>query len=166
MTREILTLLLTYIKFHTSIEADAAIRPDELECPSDNVITTTYRCQVENQWTDCSRSTCCPDYTYVAGRCVPDDINPCSLNLCEQRCSVYFGRVVCTCFAGYKFNKEKHLAASSQGTVSSGPVQACEDIDECSINNGDCEQVSILDFFKIKRKFLISEGSGISEKKF
>ena len=38
------------------------------------------------------RSSCCPDYTYVAGRCVPDDINPCSLNLCEQRCSVYFGR--------------------------------------------------------------------------
>ena len=54
-------------QFHTSIEADAAIRPVELECPSDNVITTTYRCQVENQWTDCSRSTCCPEYTYVAG---------------------------------------------------------------------------------------------------
>lgn len=79
----------------------------------------------------------------IAGRCVPDDINPCSLNLCEQRCSVYFGRVVCTCFSGYKFNKEKHLAASAEGTESSGPVQACEDTDECLVNNGDCDQVCV-----------------------
>ena len=28
------------------LDRNAAIRPDELECPSDNVITTTYRCQV------------------------------------------------------------------------------------------------------------------------
>ena len=69
---------------------------------------------MDNEWTDCSRSNCCPSYTYVAGRCVPDDINPCSLNLCEQKCSVYFGRVVCTCFSGYKFNRQKHLLASSQ----------------------------------------------------
>ena len=25
--------------------------------------------------------------------------------LCEQQCSTYFGRVICTCFAGYNFNK-------------------------------------------------------------
>ena len=83
----------------------------------------------------------------IAGRCVPDDINPCSLNLCEQRCSVYFGRVVCTCFSGYKFNKEKHLAASAEGTDSSGPVQACEDTDECLVNNGDCDQVCPFTYF-------------------
>ena len=83
----------------------------------------------------------------IAGRCVPDDINPCSLNLCEQRCSVYFGRVVCTCFSGYKFNKEKHLAASAEGTESSGPVQACEDTDECLVNNGDCDQVCLFIYF-------------------
>ncbi len=120
-----------------SIEMDAAVRPSELECPSDNVITTTYRCQVDDQWSDCSRSTCCPDYTYVAGRCVPDDINPCSLNLCEQRCSVYFGRVVCTCFAGYKYNREKHLSSPSDPE----DAKFCEDVDECAVNNGDCEQV-------------------------
>ena len=113
---------------------------------------------MDNEWTDCSRSNCCPSYTYVAGRCVPDDINPCSLNLCEQKCSVYFGRVVCTCFSGYKFNRQKHLLASSQQQQQqqaqnhqqqgqnqqqpqSGSVQACEDIDECQDNNGDCEQV-------------------------
>ena len=38
------------------------------------------------------RSSCCPDYTYVAGRCIPQDVDPCSMNLCEQRCSVYFGK--------------------------------------------------------------------------
>jgi hypothetical protein len=82
----------------------------------------------------------------VAGRCVPDDINPCSLNLCEQRCSVYFGRVICTCYAGYKFNREKHLSASNlqssaAGNAPTGPVKACEDIDECQTNTDDCEQV-------------------------
>jgi len=127
---------------YSSIEsAEEAMRPSELECPSDNVITTKYRCQVDDQWTDCSRSSCCQSYTFVAGRCVPDDINPCSLNLCEQKCSVYFGRVVCTCFSGYKFNREKHLLASSQPQQSAGSIKACQDINECSENNGDCEQV-------------------------
>ena len=27
-------------------DPNAAVRPDALECPSDNVITSTYRCQV------------------------------------------------------------------------------------------------------------------------
>ena len=92
---------------------------------------------MDNEWTDCSRSTCCPDFTYVAGRCVPNDVNPCQLNLCEQRCSVFFGRVVCTCFAGFDFNREKHLQSTPDA-----PVKACEDINECDTNNGDCEQVS------------------------
>ena len=96
---------------------------------------------MDDQWTDCSTSNCCPGYTFVAGRCVPDDINPCSLNLCEQKCSVYFGRVVCTCFSGYKFNREKHLASSQTQTTQSGSVKLCEDIDDCQDNNGDCEQV-------------------------
>ena len=92
--------------------------------------------KVDDEWTDCTRSTCCPDFTYVAGRCVSDDINPCQLNLCEQRCSVFFGRVVCTCFAGFDFNREKHLQSTPDA-----PVKACEDINECNTNNGDCEQV-------------------------
>ena len=28
--------------------------------------------------------------------------------LCEQQCSTYFGRVICTCWAGYTFNKTRH----------------------------------------------------------
>ena len=31
------------------IDYNAAVRPDALECPSENVITTTYRCQVRQK---------------------------------------------------------------------------------------------------------------------
>ena len=83
---------------------------------------------------DCCRDSCCPGYTLVVGRCIPDTEDPCRLffcyaisstlyigqshitwiicfflspeyGLCEQQCSTYFGRVICTCFAGYNFNK-------------------------------------------------------------
>ena len=32
------------------IDYNAAVRPDALECPSENVITTTYRCQVRQKF--------------------------------------------------------------------------------------------------------------------
>ena len=32
-------------------------------------------------------------------------------------------------------------ASNGDSNVSPGPVQACEDVDECATNNGDCEQV-------------------------
>jgi hypothetical protein len=54
----------------------------------------------------------------VVGRCLPDTEDPCrwpgqpahhtsspEYGLCEQRCSTYFGRVICTCYTGYTFNK-------------------------------------------------------------
>ena len=34
-------------------------------------------------------------------------MDPCSLQLCEQRCSVYLQKIVCTCFPGYRFNADK-----------------------------------------------------------
>jgi hypothetical protein len=40
-------------------------------------------------------------------RCIHKSVDPCSLQLCEQRCSVYLQKVVCTCFPGYRFNAEK-----------------------------------------------------------
>ena len=36
-------------------DPNAAVRPDALECPSENVITSTYRCQVSVQ--KCSTDT-------------------------------------------------------------------------------------------------------------
>ena len=95
---------------------------------------------MDQKWTDCERKTCCPGYILLVGQCVPEDTDPCSMNLCEQKCSVFFGRVVCTCFAGYKFNLDKHKAGISP---------ACDDIDECNLpdeegtvtGKADCEQV-------------------------
>ena len=69
-------------------------------------------------------------------------MDPCQLNLCEQRCSVFFGRVVCTCFGGYNFNRVKHLASTPEALV-----KACEDINECNNDNGDCQQVKTCHYF-------------------
>jgi hypothetical protein len=42
---------------------------------------------------------------------VAADKDPCTLiDLCEQKCSVFFGRVICTCFAGYKFSADNQKA--------------------------------------------------------
>ena len=59
--------------------------------------------QVSGVWSDCSRQSCCPGYTLIVGRCVSADVDPCSIDgICEHRCDVYFGRVVCTCHLGYR----------------------------------------------------------------
>ena len=84
------------------------IRPNPYECPSENVIVQRYRChdKASGTWKDCYQRSCCKGYTFIAGRCLQSDQDPCSLDLCEQKCSVFFGRVICTCFAGYKFHAE------------------------------------------------------------
>ncbi|PNF33834.1 hypothetical protein B7P43_G08597 [Cryptotermes secundus] len=108
---------------------------ESLECPSDNIIVTRYKCKgADEKWVDCSRRQCCPDYVFVAGRCIHKSVDPCSLQLCEQRCSVYLQKVVCTCFPGYRFNAEKQ----KQGLK---PV--CEDVDECEEGSLDCEHTCI-----------------------
>lgn len=111
-------------------EFEAVTRSDTLECPSANVITTRYKCQVRDKWVDCYRRHCCQGYNFVAGRCLPDSVDPCSQNFCEQKCSVYFGRVICTCFSGYRFSPENHKR---------GIQPVCLDIDECASRTGICE---------------------------
>eukprot|EP00095_Tigriopus_kingsejongensis_P005972 maker-scaffold48_size466083-snap-gene-1.21 protein:Tk05972 transcript:maker-scaffold48_size466083-snap-gene-1.21-mRNA-1 annotation:"hypothetical protein DAPPUDRAFT_306454" len=117
-----------------SASASEGKRAKDLECPSDNVIETRYRCKDGTFWTDCIRQSCCPGYNLILGRCVPEAVDPCSLNLCPQKCSVFFGRVICTCFSGFNFNRDNHQ---------NGQGDPCEDIDECSEDNGGCEQVCI-----------------------
>ncbi|KAJ9574522.1 hypothetical protein L9F63_008316, partial [Diploptera punctata] len=108
---------------------------ESLQCPSDNIIIMRYKCKSsDDKWIDCTRRQCCPEYVYVAGRCLHKSVDPCSLQLCEQRCSVYLQKIVCTCFPGYKFNSEKQ----KQGLK---PV--CEDVDECHEKTADCEQICI-----------------------
>ncbi|KAK4289475.1 hypothetical protein Pmani_037557 [Petrolisthes manimaculis] len=109
---------------------EAVTRSDTLECPSANVITTRYKCQVRSEWVDCFRRHCCQGYNFVAGRCLPDSVDPCTQNFCEQKCSVYFGRVICTCYSGYRFSPENHKR---------GVQPVCLDIDECGDQRGGCE---------------------------
>ncbi|KAB7495002.1 Collagen and calcium-binding EGF domain-containing protein 1 [Armadillidium nasatum] len=112
---------------------------DTLECPSTNVISTRYKCQVKDRWVDCYRRHCCQGYNFVAGKCLPETVDPCSHNFCEQKCSVYFGRVICTCFSGFIFSPEK-------------PQK--RDIDECEKGNGGCDHIceNTLGSFRCKCK--------------
>ena len=70
------------------------------------------------------------------------------------------GRVICTCYAGYRFNQDLHRQSAQRSLISGnmvdesnffnatnatenvGIVKACEDIDECNNGQNDCEQVS------------------------
>ena len=67
------------------------------------------------------------------------------------------GRVICTCYAGFRFNQELHRQSSQRRsynldaptnsvdttnqTMPVGVVKACEDIDECTAGKDDCQQV-------------------------
>ncbi|CAH1971704.1 unnamed protein product [Acanthoscelides obtectus] len=42
--------------------------PETLVCPSSNVITTKYKCNLKGKWVDCTRRHCCKDYTFIAER--------------------------------------------------------------------------------------------------
>ncbi|CAG9861087.1 unnamed protein product [Phyllotreta striolata] len=105
-----------------------------LICPSSNVITTKYKCKENSSWIDCTRKHCCPNYVYIAGRCLHKTEDPCSLNFCEQLCSIYMQRIICTCYHGYKFNPENQKK---------GITPVCVDIDECQDNNGGCQQICV-----------------------
>nr|XP_023028592.1 collagen and calcium-binding EGF domain-containing protein 1-like [Leptinotarsa decemlineata] len=66
--------------------------------------------------------------------CIHKSEDPCSMKLCEQRCTVYLQRVICTCYHGYKFNPENQRM---------GKKPVCEDINECLNGNGGCQHKCI-----------------------
>ncbi|XP_072025693.1 uncharacterized protein [Amphiura filiformis] len=100
------------------------------------------------------------------------DVDECSTELsrmCEQDCSNFPGGFHCQCYLGYKpivddasecvdidecenMPKECHLCVNlpgsfrcecNEGFVTSENITKCEDINECQINNGDCQHVCI-----------------------
>uniref|UniRef100_A0A667YUW4 EGF-like domain-containing protein n=1 Tax=Myripristis murdjan TaxID=586833 RepID=A0A667YUW4_9TELE len=58
-------------------------------------------------------------------------VDVCAGSPCEQQCTDNFGRVVCTCYPGYRFDRERHRNHKSP---------YCLDIDECEqSSNSVCD---------------------------
>ncbi|XP_059496177.1 collagen and calcium-binding EGF domain-containing protein 1-like isoform X1 [Stegostoma tigrinum] len=96
-------------------------------CPDNHVITLAYQCRkTTGEMSTCLRKKCCKGYRFVLGRCIPEDADVCAGSPCEQQCTDNFGRVVCTCYPGYRFDRERHR---------NHQAPYCLDIDECLVNN-------------------------------
>ncbi|CAH0718127.1 unnamed protein product, partial [Brenthis ino] len=105
-------------------------------CPTDKILRSRETCRVDGVDMQCIRLNCCEDYSYIAGRCIPKSVEPCSLRLCEQACEVRDQRVWCSCHPGFRFDVDSYLRKRQP---------YCVDIDECSSNNGGCDQLCIND---------------------
>ncbi len=57
-----------------------------------------------------------------------------------------------TCYVGYKFNAELHKQSASLEDQTE-ETKACQDVDECADNNGDCQHVNTVCFTEIISKF-------------
>ncbi|CAK1580823.1 unnamed protein product [Parnassius mnemosyne] len=105
-------------------------------CPTDRLLRSRETCRVDGADAQCIRMHCCDSHTYIAGRCIPKSVDPCSLKLCEQACNVRGDRVWCTCHPGFRFHEDNYRRK----------VQPyCVDVDECAENNGGCEQRCVND---------------------
>ncbi|KAI4888958.1 hypothetical protein NFI96_008568, partial [Prochilodus magdalenae] len=79
--------------------------------------------------------TCCGGFKFVLGQCIPEDYDVCTGAPCEQQCTDHFGRVVCTCYPGYRYDRERHRNREKP---------YCLDIDECASKNETvCSQICI-----------------------
>ncbi|TEA35553.1 hypothetical protein DBR06_SOUSAS8910030 [Sousa chinensis] len=69
---------------------------------------------------------CCKGYKFVLGQCIPEDYDVCAEAPCEQQCTDNFGRVLCTCYPGYRYDRERHRRREKP---------YCLDIDECATSS-------------------------------
>nr|XP_057917944.1 collagen and calcium-binding EGF domain-containing protein 1 isoform X2 [Doryrhamphus excisus] len=108
---------------------------DNEQC-SDNISTTKYSCvKSTGEVTTCYRKQCCRGFRFVLGQCIPEDYDVCAGAPCEQQCTDHFGRVVCTCYPGYRYHRERHRKREKP---------YCLDIDECAdANTTACSQICI-----------------------
>uniref|UniRef100_A0ABM5FU93 Collagen and calcium-binding EGF domain-containing protein 1 n=1 Tax=Pogona vitticeps TaxID=103695 RepID=A0ABM5FU93_9SAUR len=96
-------------------------------CSESKVATTKYPClKPSGELATCFRKKCCKGYKFVLGQCIPEDYDVCADAPCEQQCTDNFGRVLCTCYPGYRYDRERHRNREKP---------YCLDIDECTTNN-------------------------------
>ncbi|XP_037547823.1 collagen and calcium-binding EGF domain-containing protein 1 [Nematolebias whitei] len=106
------------------------------KCSENNISTTKYPCvKSTGEVTTCYRKQCCKGFKFVMGHCIPEDYDVCADAPCEQQCTDHFGRVVCTCYQGFRYDRERHRNREKP---------YCLDIDECADKNSSaCAQICI-----------------------
>ncbi|XP_072517858.1 collagen and calcium-binding EGF domain-containing protein 1 isoform X1 [Salminus brasiliensis] len=109
---------------------------DREVCSENHIATTKYPCvKATGEVTTCYRKKCCGGFKFVLGQCIPEDYDVCAGAPCEQQCTDHFGRVVCTCYSGYRYDRERHRNREKP---------YCLDIDECASKNETvCSQICI-----------------------
>ena len=69
------------------------------------------------------------------------DINECAINNggCEHVCTNYVGNYTCSCNSGYALLHKKFCSGIIKIIINDNNT-FLKDINECSVNNGDCQQ--------------------------
>ncbi|KAF7217293.1 collagen and calcium-binding EGF domain-containing protein 1 isoform X1 [Nothobranchius furzeri] len=109
---------------------------DGEKCSDNNISTTKYPCvKSTGEITTCYRKKCCKGFKFVMGHCIPEDYDVCASAPCEQQCTDHFGRVVCTCYPGFRYDRERHRRREKP---------YCLDVDECADKNmSACSQICV-----------------------
>ncbi|XP_070543241.1 collagen and calcium-binding EGF domain-containing protein 1-like isoform X2 [Ptychodera flava] len=118
------------LKFADGLDGYSLAESEEDSCPPNKVITDVYSCKLRNgDDGHCIKKSCCSGYHHVDGRCVSNAVDVCEDQPCEQQCTNNFGRVLCTCFPGFTFDRKR---------FNDGTPPYCVDLDECKYQNGGC----------------------------
>uniref|UniRef100_A0A3Q2QMU2 Collagen and calcium-binding EGF domain-containing protein 1-like n=1 Tax=Fundulus heteroclitus TaxID=8078 RepID=A0A3Q2QMU2_FUNHE len=110
----------------SSIRTTISVDTSRMDCPDNKILTVAYPCvRAGAKNGTCFRRKCCDGFRFVMGQCIPESVDVCAASPCEQQCTDNFGRVVCTCYPGYRFDRERHRTHKSP---------YCLDINECEVS--------------------------------